>query len=101
MATLLTANKLSPQERTNRIGAAITRGGIITEDVETEYFKWLHIGIGGDLIVLGIDGNYIPFYGLLNGDWIPVVGNMVVSAATVDGVAMTTSATNITWHGGN
>lgn len=95
------ADKLPPQERTNRIGASITRGGIITEDVQvTEFFKLLHIGIAGDLIVLGKDGSYIPFYGLLNGDWVPVVGNMVVSAATVDGVPMTTTADEITWHGG-
>lgn len=96
-----TADKLPPQERTNRIGMPITRGGIITEDVQiSEFFKLLHIGTAGDLIVLGKDGSYIPFFGLLNGDWVPVVGNMVVSAATVDGVAMTTSASEITWHGG-
>lgn len=95
------AEKLPPQERTNRIGIPITRGGIITEDSQlTEFFKLLHIGVGGDLIVLGKDGSYIPFYGLLNGDWVPVIGNMVVSAATVDGVSMTTSASDITWHGG-
>lgn len=96
-----TAEKLPPQERTNRIGIPITRGGIITEDSQlTEFFKLLHIGVGGDLIVLGKDGSYIPFYGLLNGDWVPVIGNMVVSAATVDGVSMTTTADDITWHGG-
>lgn len=95
------ADKLPPQERTNRIGMPITRGGIITADVQlTEFFKLLHIGQAGDLIVLGKDGRYIPFFGLLDGDWVPVVGNMVVSAATVDGVPMTTTATDITWHGG-
>ena len=96
-----TTDKLPRQERANRIGAPITRGGIITEDVQVqEFFKLLHIGGAGDLIVLGKDGSYIPFFGLLDGDWVPVVGNMVVAAATVDGVPMTTSATNITWHGG-
>lgn len=96
-----TADKLPPQERTNRIGMPITRGGIITPDVQVqEFFKLLHIGVGGDLIVLGKDGSYIPFIGLLNGDWVPVVGNMIVAAATVDGVAMVTNADDITWHGG-
>ena len=95
------ADKLPPQERTNRIGMPITRGGIITPDVQvSEFFKLLHIGVSGDLIVLGKDGSYIPFFGLLDGDWVPVVGNMVVASATVDGVAMTTTADDITWHGG-
>jgi hypothetical protein len=95
------AAKLPPQERTNRIGAPITRGGIITADVQVqEFFKLLHIGLAGDLVVLGKDGNYIPFYGLLNGDWVPVVGNMVAGSATIGGVLVTTTASNITWHGG-
>jgi len=95
------AEKLPADERTNRIGMAITRGGIITNDVQvSEFFKLLHIGVAGDVIVLGKDGNHIPFRGCLNGDWIFVVGNMCVASATVDGVPLTTSATNITWHGG-
>lgn len=96
-----TADKLPPDERTNRIGCVITRGGIITPDVQlTEFFKLLHIGIAGDLVVLGKDGNYIPFYGLLNGDWVPVMGNMVAGSAVIDGVTVTTTADEITWHGG-
>lgn len=95
------ANKLPPEERTNRIGVAITRGGIITPDVQVqEFFKLLHIGSAGNLVVLGKDGSYIPFYNLLDGDWVPVMGNMVVSSAVIDGVTVTTGATNITWHGG-
>ncbi len=95
------ADKLPPQERTNRIGIVCTRGGIITEDVQVqEFFKYLHVGVGGDLIVLGKDNNYIPYFGVNNGATIAVEGNMVVSAATVDGVAMTTTCSDITWHGG-
>jgi hypothetical protein len=96
-----TADKVPPQERTNRIGAPITRGGIITPGTQiSEFFKLLHVGLGGDLVVLGKDGSYIPFLGLLDGDWVPVVGNMVAVSATVDGVLVTTSADDITWHGG-
>lgn len=95
------ADKVVPQERTNRIGVVITRGGIITNDVQvSEFFKLLHIGTAGDVIVKGKDGSNIPFLNCLNGDWIPVMGNMVVSAATIDGVPVTTTATDITWHGG-
>jgi hypothetical protein len=101
MTNQYTANKVPPTERTNRIGDVCTRGGIITLDQEVpEFFKELHVGGTGDLIVLGIDGNYIPYKGLLAGAFVKVLGNKVVSAATVDGVAMTTTATNITWHGG-
>lgn len=96
-----TADKLPPQERTNRIGIVCTRGGIITADTQvTEFFKYLHIGTGGDLIVLGRDGNYIPYFGMNNGSTVAVEGNMVVSSATVDGVSMTTTCSDITWHGG-
>lgn len=95
------ADQVPPDERTNRIGLVITRGGIVTLDaVVPEYFKAIHVGIGGDLIVLGKNGNYIPFYAVPNSTIIYVMGNSVVSAATVDGVAMTTTATGITWHGG-
>jgi hypothetical protein len=95
------ADKLPPQERTNRIGIVDTRGGIITVDVQvSEFFKKLHVGVGGDIIILGKNGNYIPYLGLNNGATIAVEGNMVVSTATIDGVVVTTSCDDITWHGG-
>ena len=96
-----TADTVSPETRTESIGVVIKTGGIITNDTPTtEYFKLLHIGTAGDALVRGIDGNIIPFLGMLSGDWIPVLGNEVVGAATVDGIACTTTASDITWHGG-
>lgn len=95
------AEAISPQTRTEDIGVVIKSGGIITNDaILTQYFKLLHIGTGGNLLVRGIDGNIIPFFGLLSGDWVPVLGNQVVSAATIDGSPYTTTATDVTWHGG-
>lgn len=95
------AEAISPQTRTEDIGVVIKSSGIITNDaIVPQYFKLLHIGTGGDLLVRGVDGNINPFFGLLSGDWVPILGNQVVSAATVDGVACTTTATDVTWHGG-
>lgn len=107
MSTYLTADKLPPEERTNRIGLPITRGGVITVDSPVldangapEFFKLLHVGTGGVLLVVGKDGSIIPFLGLIDGDWVPVVGNEVVSTATIGGTPYTTTCDNITWHGG-
>lgn len=96
-----TADALPPQERTNRIGIVDTRGGIITVDVQlSEFFKKLHVGVGGDIVILGRNGNHIPYLGVSNGATLAVEGNMVASSATIDGVLVTTTADDITWHGG-
>lgn len=107
MSSYYTADKLPPEERTNRIGVPITRGGIISvgtvvtdSNGAPEFFKLLHVGNGGNLLVQGKDGSVIPFLGLLNGDWIPVVGDLVLASATIGGTPYTTTCTNITWHGG-
>lgn len=107
MTNVYTADKLPPDERTNRVGAVITRGGIITVDTPVtdvngapEFFKIIHIGVGGNLLVRGKNGTIIPFLGLLNGDYVPVLGDMIVSTATIGGVGYSTTCTNITWHGG-
>lgn len=97
----VSAPKLPPEERSNRIGIPATRGGIITVDTQlTEYFKLIHVGVGGNVIVRGKDNSMIPVLGLSDDSWFPAIGNEVVSAATIDGVAVTTTAENITWYGG-
>jgi hypothetical protein len=76
-------------------------GGIITVDTPLNvYFKLLHVVTGGDVLVRGMDNRIIPYRGILSGGWIPVIGYEVVSAATVDGVSLTTTATDIDWYGG-
>jgi hypothetical protein len=93
-------NPLNSQTKPKEISLVITKGGIIALDHEPrERFKWLHVGGGGNLVVEGLDGNPIPFYGILGGSWIPVAGKKVLTSGTVDTVTITTTATNITWHG--
>lgn len=84
-----------------QIGLTIKNGGLITINTELDfYFKALHIKTGGDVLVRGVDGKIIPFLGMLSGSWVCVLGNAVVSAATVDGQALTTTAADIAWYGG-
>jgi len=77
------------------------KGGSITLDQETpEIFFQLVCGTGGAVIVLGVDGN--PFYypSVATGQIVPAIGKGVLTAATIDGNPVTTTATNIWWLGG-
>lgn len=95
--------ELNSSSRSTEVGLAITRGGEITlDDYIGETFKWLHVEVGGNVIVEGVDGssNIIPFYGILSGSWIPVVGKRVLTSAVINGNPQSTTATGITWYGG-
>jgi len=93
--------KIDPNSVTGTIGVAYTRGGIITLDEDVrEAFKMLHVGIGGNILVYGLDGNILPLLGVSNDTWIPVLGTKVVSAANIDGDPYTTICSQITWNGG-
>jgi hypothetical protein len=97
----LTAQPLNPATPTFQIGLTATRGGLITNDTPlNEFFKGLYITTGGDVLVRGIDNEIIPILGRLSGSFVAVLGYEVVSAATVDGQALTTTATDISWVGG-
>lgn len=92
---------VDPAANVKDMGFLIKEGGIITVDTPlTVCFKMLHVVSGGDVLVRGIDNRIIPFRGILSGAWIPAVGYEVVSEATVDGVDLTTTATDIDWYGG-
>lgn len=94
-------SKFNPKTPTKDIGAVATRGGLITIDTPlAEYFKLLHIQTGGNVLILGMDNQVIPYLGISSDSWIWAVGYAVVSAATVDGQALTTTASNIQWYGG-
>jgi hypothetical protein len=101
MLPTLTVNPIDPNNQARDIGFIAKKGGLITVDTQLpEYFKMLRIGVGGDLLVRGIDNNIIPFRNVLSGGTIVVLGYEVVSAATVDGVPLTTTASEIDWYGG-
>jgi hypothetical protein len=94
---------IDPQNRTQAMGYIATRGNDVVLDAFTqtgEIFKFLHVGGAGDVIILGIDMQLIPWYGAPAGSIIPVAGFKVLSAATINGTPRTTTATNITWYGG-
>ena len=94
--------KFDPKTPSNEIGAPATRGGLITIDQPlAEYFKLLHVQNGGNVLILGMDNQVIPYLGISSDSWIWAAGYAVVSSATVDGSALTTTASNIQWYGGS
>lgn len=99
----------TPDLAQNIPGIFITRGGLITidsfiadtSDGNDTYFKWIFLPNGGNVIIENADGNPVYFPAQPVGEYISVVGRRVLSAAVVDGVAVTTNATGqITWYGG-
>ena len=81
-----------------------TRGGAITIGTPTpERFFQIMVGVTGSLIVqIGTGTNAtVRYYPLvLAGAIYPIAGDLILSTATVDGNAVTTTASNIWWYGG-
>lgn len=97
----ISTNPIGPETPASQIGLCAKRGGLITIDEPlTEYFKGVGIGTSGNVLVRGVDNEIIPFLDRPAGSFIYVLGYEVVSAATVDGEELTTTATNLTWIGG-
>lgn len=98
---------IDPNNRTAAVGVMATRGGEIVldeyiafGDSTTEIFKFLHVATAGDVIIEGIDGIAMPWYGATNDSMIPIAGFRVLTSAIINGVEKTTTATGITWYGG-
>lgn len=94
-------------KQSNDIGVFAKRGGIIltgtTNHLDAEvgqFFKWLHVGSGGNLFYLTPDDQVDGFFALADNTFVPVVGKQVLSVATFDGESVATTCNNITWHGG-
>jgi hypothetical protein len=96
-------NPVNPVEKADKLGGFIKSCGIATLDEEVgQAFKWIGVGnTGGDVIVRGLDGNPIYFPDVPAGALRPVLGTSILSAATIDGVAVTTSAAQVVWYGGD
>lgn len=93
------------------IGIFAKRGGIILstaneidnldEDIgDGVYFKLLHVGSGGNLVYRTPDNQVDVFLDLNDGQIIPAVGSAVLSSAVIQGVTISTTCDDITWHGG-
>lgn len=92
---------IDPHNRTAAVGIMATRGGeIILDAYIGEMFKFLHIATAGDVIIEGIDGTPMPWYGATNDSVVPLAGFRVLTSAVINGTPRTTTATGITWYGG-
>jgi hypothetical protein len=95
--------------RSNDLGGFAKSGGIAATldqyvtfaDGTQQIFKWIGVGTGGgSVIVEGVDGNPIYIPALPAGAWRPVVGRRILSAKTINGIPVTTTATLVTVYGG-
>jgi len=98
---------LSGDKPSNEVGAFIKRGGIIKTNATNnldkdigQFFKWLHVGVGGDIVWLTPEGIADCVLGVPSGSWIPVYGSQVLTSGVVDGETINTDCNNITWQGG-
>lgn len=100
-------NKVNPAAPSNEISIISKAGWEVNYDTALsgdvllpEYASMIHIGGGGHLIVEDVNGDPHPYWGLLDGDWVPVVTNKVLYQATIEGQLRTTTVTYTTAHGG-
>jgi hypothetical protein len=99
---------VSPETKASQLGGFVKSGGISTLDAYTlmadgtiQTFKWVGVGTGGGHVVVeGVDGNPIYIPALPAGAWRPVLGRRILTGATINGVAVTTTATLVTVYGG-
>ena len=102
-----TKNQVNPNAPCNEVsivskaGWEVNYDTALTGDVELpNYVSMLHIGGGGHLIVEDVDGTPHPYWGLLDGDWVPVITKKILYQATINGQLRTTTTTYVTAHGG-
>lgn len=95
--------KLDPHAQSREIGVFGSRGGYLIPDQDLdEAFMYVHVGVGGDLVMKGLDDQPIPFFKVTSGSSLGGLFKGVFSSATVPGYGfMETNASQLTWHGGN
>lgn len=113
-------NKIEKTEGINEynksidIGRSVTRGGIVVLDQlfgdefspsSGELSSQIHVGTGGNILFQNSDDEIIPYLNVTSGTILWVAAKKVVSSATIKNSTgqlqnYTTTATNITWHGG-
>lgn len=106
MLSISSTQPVSKQSDSTSYPIYPTQGGAVTLDAPTstnERFYQIMVGVTGSLIVQIGSGNSIKtrYYPLvLAGAIYPIAGDMILTSATVDGNAVTTTASNIWWFGG-
>lgn len=99
-------HKLDPLKPSMEIGVIPKSGQIVLDnnidllDDELNHFMLIRVGSGGNLFIRDIDGNTIPYIGVLDGQWLIGEGDMVLSSATIQGFEYTTTCNNIVVYGG-
>ncbi|CAB4202104.1 hypothetical protein UFOVP1361_67 [uncultured Caudovirales phage] len=111
------------EKASSEIGVFIKSGGIIlsasTNNLDKDlynakgqqqYFKFLHVGVGGNLVYLTPENEVDVFFDLPSGGFFPLHGYQVLSSASVNtydefgniasNETVSTTCSNITWHGG-
>jgi hypothetical protein len=95
-------NYVDPNTRTSNLGGFFKTCGIATlNQLTPQTFKWVCAGAGGgDVVVRGLDGNPIYLPSVPAGQIRPALGNMIMTSATIDGVNVSTTASQVVWYGG-
>ncbi len=116
-------SSLDGEKQSAEIGIFSKKGGIILSstlnildqniyDVKgnPQYFKYLHVGQGGNLVYLSPEGEPDCFLGIPDGAFIPCMGSQVLSTADiniydslgniVDTETVVTTCDSITWKSG-
>ena len=116
-------HSLNGEKASSEIGVFIKSGGVIlsaaqnnldktiyNSEGKTQYFKFLHVGSGGNLVYLTPENKVDVFFNLGDGGFYPLHGYQVLSSATINtydefgavvtSEVVTTTCLNITWHGG-
>ena len=104
----MSANPLDPGKQSADIGFISTRGGlavlgapfVVPGSSVGEYSSYIVVGVGGDLFLEMEDGTVNPYFGVGSGRFIPVKAKRVLTSATINSIVYPTTATAITWHGG-
>lgn len=98
--------ELDPLKVSNEIGI-VPKSGLIVHNglidlrgIVIPRFFLIRVGVGGDLFIRGIDGEMIPYLGVLDGQYIIGEGNIVYNTVVVDAVTYTTTCVNICVYGG-
>lgn len=110
----MSTQPLDPNKQSADIGLVSTRGGGVVLDtpfsvegvtgpdgrITSEYCATVHTGTGGDILFVSEDDTINPYFNTAPSQVLVVKAKAVATAATINGVPRTTTATDMTWHGG-
>jgi len=104
----MSSQPLDPNKQSADIGLVSTRGGAVFLDepfrVEgsplSEFCATFHTGTGGDILFVSEDNTINPYFNTAPSQVLVVKAMKVASTAMINEVPRNTTATDMTWHGG-